>query len=138
MLQTEGPVPHVRRGQIAVHAHDGAGAGGAIDRGIVHRCVVPGRPGISEVQKILCGDVSGGDGAARYDARRRNTARAKGVVEGDERLPVHGLIDQPATAADHRGSFAVGIPGKSEAWREVLVVGIVEAWNLTGARLHLY
>src|SRR6202011_94882 len=103
----------------------------------VNRCVVPSVRGIREAQKILCGDVSGGDRAAGYDARRRNTAWAEGVVKGDERLPVHGFINQPGAAADHRRSFAVGIPRKSEARREVLVIGIVKARDATGAGLHL-
>src|ERR1700738_35949 len=98
MLQTESPVPDVGRGQITVHAHDGAGTVGAIDRGIVNRCVVPGFR--DRVQKILCGDVSGCDRATWYDARRGNTARAKGVIEGDERLPVYGFVYQPGAASD--------------------------------------
>ena len=116
MLHTEGPVPDVGRGQIAVHAHDGAGTADAIDRAVVNRC----------------------DRAAWYDARRRNTARAKGVVEGDERLPVQGFVNQTGPAADHGWSFAVGIPGKPEARREVLVVRLIEAADLIGARVHLH
>ena len=122
----------------------GQGFGGAqsivlLKTGVLSQ-VVPGTEG----QEILGGDVPSGDGTAGVnrdtcvETSRRNTAWAKSVIEGDERLPVHGLVNQTGTAADHGRSFAVGIPRKSEARREVLVIGVIEAADLIGARVHLH
>ena len=112
MLQVQSPVPHVGRREIAVHRHDGARAAGiatgqdwsAIDRGGIERHRVPSA-GIG--QEILLGLVSGDNRAARGVASsvdrgsRWNAARTESVVEGDERLPVHRFIDQPAATAQH-------------------------------------
>ena len=99
MLHTKGPVPHVGRCQITVHGHDGAGTVETVNGGAaIERAVVPGNVG--RVQEERQRDVASGDRAARGIASGingragRNAARTKGIVEGDERLPVHRFINQ--------------------------------------------
>ncbi len=75
--------------------------------------------------------IAGRDRAACSVARgidrgcRGNVAEAKGVVESEHRFPVDGFVHQSRSASDHRRSFAVHVPGKAQARREVLAIGVV-------------
>src|SRR5580704_15577132 len=51
----------------------------------------------------------------------------EGVVESDERLPVHGFKNQPTPAAQHRPAITADVPGKARTRTEVLLIGVVEA-----------
>ena len=90
MLQVQSPVPHVRRGEILVHRHDGARTLEAIDRAAAVEGPVRCVPGRGVAQEILYRDVSRGNRAAGCISRtidrssRRNTARTESIIEGDE------------------------------------------------------
>src|SRR5580704_5472557 len=117
VLEAQVPAPHVRSGETTVDGHDGTRAtgiaagqdGSAIDgdRAAVRTVERRGwRVPWNRVQEVFDGDVAGGDGATRCltgcvdRGSGRNAARTESVVEGDEGLPVDGLIDQAATAAE--------------------------------------
>ena len=128
MLHAEGPVPHVRCGQVAVDCHDWARAVEAINRAAaVNRSRHP-RDQVREDR-----DVSGCDPAPaerfppRQWVRRSERSRAESVVKGDKRLPIHGFVNESAPAPQHGPSIAPGVPREAARGAEVLVIGIVEA-----------
>src|ERR1700722_889497 len=141
MLQVEIPVPHIRRGQVPVDGHDGAGAVVAIDRAAAVKRCARRIPGSRVVQEILYGDVSRGNRSSGRVARcinrraSRNAAWTEGIVEGDERLPVHGFVDQTTTAAQHRLALAADVPRKAATRAKVRMIGVVETADLM-AHLH--
>ena len=73
--------------------------------------------------------------AAIDRSARGNTAWTEGIVEGDERLPVHGLVNQSAAAAQHSLPVTGNIPCEAKAGTEVLMIRVVEAADLM-ADLH--
>src|SRR5258708_1405766 len=132
VLQTQGPVPNMGRGELTVNSSDGAGTG--ID-GIaiqstatevpIDRPIIPGKGG--EHCQVACRDStasrvpSGGD-----DGAGRHAGKAEAVVEGQKCFPVDGLEDQSAATAEHGSSVAADIPCKAGAWSEVLVIGVID------------
>src|SRR5713226_3983133 len=133
VLQTEGPVPHVRSLQVAIDAHNRARTIEAVNR-------------LCEVTVDRNGSIPRKTGKDCHITRRDrpssrvsgsidnrcgwHAGKAEAIVEGDERLPVYRLVNQaPAPTEDGR-SFAVYIPGKSETRREILVVRVVGGADL--------
>src|SRR5712691_8673746 len=125
MLQIQGPVPDVGSGDLAVHAHDGAGIRVAIKGAGAYVGPEYGNAAIPLREEGWNCQVAGRDRASGKDRCCRNIGETKRVVEGEEGFPIDRFINQSSSAPDHSVSLARDVPGKAEAWGEVLVIGIV-------------
>src|ERR1700757_2503654 len=111
MLQADGPVPYVRSFQVTGDGHNGARIAielrVAVKRAAaeiaIDRPIIPGI--IGEDGEIAGCDISG-TWASIDSGSGGDTAQAEAVIECDERLPIHRLVDQTAAAAKHRLALA--------------------------------
>src|SRR5277367_6081029 len=144
MLQVQVPIPNIRSRQIPHHAHDGAGIGVnriAIDR-LAADIAEKGRTAVPLWQDGRNRQVTGSNCASRgitrsiNDGAGRNVGESKGVVESEERFPVHRLIHQTASTSEYGVSFSSYVPCETEAGPKVFMIGVVRAAHAVPPRLN--
>src|SRR3974390_3732295 len=141
VLQVQSPVPNIRSCDVAVDSHDGAGLPQvrivALKSGAaqvaVNRTVVPRK-------RWKHGEIAGrnraGSGVPVEQSPSWNARQTETVVEREERLPVHGFINQPTATAQNRTAVARDVPREARPGREILVVRVEDVADTADAFLN--